>query len=40
MAPEPITSIDDPRMIQILSTEHWSLLGARSLAEPVAAPQQ
>jgi hypothetical protein len=28
----PITSIDDPRMIQILSTEHWSLLGARSLA--------
>ena len=28
----PITSIDDPRTIQILSTEHWSLLGARSLA--------
>jgi hypothetical protein len=32
MSLEPITSIDDPRMIQILSTEHWSLLGARSLA--------
>ena len=28
----PIASIDDPRVIQILSTEHWSLLGARSLA--------
>jgi hypothetical protein len=28
----PITSIDDPRAIQILSTEHWSLLSARSLA--------
>jgi len=28
----PIMSIDDPRVIQILSTEHWSLLGARSLA--------
>jgi len=28
----PITSLDDPRVIQILSTEHWSLLGARSLA--------
>jgi hypothetical protein len=28
----PITSIDDPRTIQILSTEHWSLLSARSLA--------
>ncbi len=28
----PITSIDDPRTIQLLSTEHWSLLGARSLA--------
>ena len=28
----PIASIDDPRAIQILSTEHWSLLGARSLA--------
>ena len=29
---KPITSLDDPRVIQILSTEHWSLLGARSLA--------
>jgi hypothetical protein len=28
----PITSLDDPRVIQLLSTEHWSLLGARSLA--------
>ena len=28
----PIASIEDPRVIQILSTEHWSLLGARSLA--------
>ena len=28
----PIASIDDPRAIQLLSTEHWSLLGARSLA--------
>ena len=28
----PITSLDDPRTIQLLSTEHWSLLGARSLA--------
>ncbi len=28
----PITSIDDPRTIQLLATEHWSLLGARSLA--------
>lgn len=28
----PIASIDDPRVIQLLSTEHWSLLGARSLA--------
>ena len=28
----PIMSIDDPRVIQILSTEHWSLLGSRSLA--------
>ena len=31
-SPGPITSLDDPRAIQILSTEHWSLLGARSLA--------
>ena len=28
----PVTSIDDPRAIQILSTEHWSLLANRSLA--------
>jgi hypothetical protein len=28
----PVSSLDDPRAIQILSTEHWSLLGARSLA--------
>jgi len=28
----PIASIDDPRAIQLLATEHWSLLGARSLA--------
>jgi hypothetical protein len=28
----PIASLDDPRVISILSTEHWSLLGARSLA--------
>ena len=28
----PIASIDDPRTIQLLATEHWSLLGARSLA--------
>jgi len=31
-APGPVTSLDDPRVIQILSTEHWSLLSARSLA--------
>ena len=30
--PGPITSLDDPRVIQILSTEHWSQLSARSLA--------
>ena len=29
---KPVTSLDDPRALQILSTEHWSLLGARSLA--------
>ena len=29
---EPITSLEDQRAIQILSTEHWSLLSARSLA--------
>ena len=28
----PIESLDDPRVIQILSTEHWSLLASRSLA--------
>ena len=28
----PIESLDDQRVIQILSTEHWSLLSARSLA--------
>ena len=28
----PVTSIHDPRALQILSTEHWSLLSARSLA--------
>ena len=28
----PITSLDDSRVIQILSTEHWSVLTARSLA--------
>ena len=27
-----MTSLDDPRAVQILSTEHWSLLSARSLA--------
>jgi hypothetical protein len=30
--PTPVTSLDDPRAIQILSTEHWSLLSSRSLA--------
>ena len=30
--PGPIISLDDPRAIQILSTEHWSVLTARSLA--------
>jgi hypothetical protein len=28
----PVESLEDPRALQILSTEHWSLLGARSLA--------
>jgi hypothetical protein len=28
----PVTSLHDPRAIQMLSTEHWSLLSARSLA--------
>lgn len=27
----PIEPLDDPRVLQILSTEHWSLLSARSL---------
>jgi hypothetical protein len=32
-SPAPaITSIDDPRTITLLTTEHWSLLSARSLA--------
>jgi hypothetical protein len=31
-ADSPITSLADPRAIQILSTEHWSVLTARSLA--------
>ena len=29
---EPVTRLHDPRAIQILSTEHWSLLASRSLA--------
>lgn len=29
---EPVTSLDDPRALTILTTEHWSLLSARSLA--------
>ena len=29
---DPVRSLEDPRALQILSTEHWSLLGARSLA--------
>ena len=28
----PIATLDDPRVIQILSTEHWSLLASRGLA--------
>ena len=28
----PVTSLDDPRAITLLTTEHWSLLSARSLA--------
>jgi len=28
----PIASIDDPRTITLLTTEHWSLLSAPSLA--------
>ncbi len=30
--PGPVTSLSDPRAVQILSTEHWSLLASRSLA--------
>lgn len=30
--PGPVESIHDPRALQILSTEHWSLLSGRSLA--------
>lgn len=29
--PEPVTSLSDPRAVQILATEHWSLLAGRSL---------
>ncbi|MCA1572866.1 MAG: hypothetical protein LC798_21755 [Chloroflexi bacterium] len=29
--PQPVTNLADPRAIQILSTEHWSLLATRSL---------
>jgi hypothetical protein len=28
----PVTSLDDPRALTILTTEHWSLLSGRSLA--------
>ena len=31
-APDPVVSLDDPRVVQILATEHWSLLASRSLA--------
>jgi hypothetical protein len=30
--PGPVSSLHDPRVVQILATEHWSLLAARSLA--------
>src|SRR5687767_1235538 len=30
--PGPVTSLSDPRAVQILSTEHWSQLASRSLA--------
>jgi hypothetical protein len=29
---EPVTSLNDPRAVQIMSTEHWSLLSGRALA--------
>lgn len=32
LGPGPVLSLDDPRALQILSTEHWGLLTARSLA--------
>lgn len=32
MTTDPVTSLDDPRALSVLSTEHWSLLSARSLA--------
>ena len=32
MSAESVSSLDDPRAITILTTEHWSLLSARSLA--------
>jgi hypothetical protein len=31
-SPSPAGDLDDPRTLQILTTEHWSLLSARSLA--------
>jgi hypothetical protein len=31
-AVEPVVSLSDPRAVQILATEHWSLLASRSLA--------
>ncbi len=31
-AVEPVVSLPDPRAVQILATEHWSLLASRSLA--------
>jgi hypothetical protein len=30
--PGPVTSLSDPRALTLLTTEHWSLLSARSLA--------
>ena len=30
--PEPAPPLDDPRSLQILSTEHWSLLATRSMS--------
>jgi hypothetical protein len=31
-AVKPVESLADPRVVQIMSTEHWSLLASRSLA--------